>query len=113
MVTLRFRPVLFGPPAHPTAVYPLMEESDGQVYFWIPESAWPVAAALDAATGQDLPAPYRREEAEATLLPVQTVTGDTDHEAFQRMLAAIEALAHTGIPSARRQSAASAGRRRP
>lgn len=109
--TLRFRPVVFGPPDRPTTAHFLLESSDGQVCFRDPEIAWPLDVALDAASVQDLPEPYRREEAEATLLPIQTASGQTGNEAFDRMLAALEAVARKGVPSARTRAPSTARRR--
>jgi hypothetical protein len=78
-----------------------MEDSDGRVYFWIPETPWPLDIALEAVSVRDLPDPYSREEAEATLLPVQEAAGTSEHEAFQRMLTLLDALASRGVAALR------------
>lgn len=104
--TLRFRPVVFGPPSRPTCVYYLLEESDGRVFFRDLEIAWPLKVSLDAATVDDLPRPYRDEEACAGLLPVQEAVGETPLEAFHGMLAVLRRVSAEGADAVPKREAA-------
>jgi hypothetical protein len=97
-VTLRFRPVLYGPPERPTSVFYLVEEPSGQVLFRELEFSWPVAAPLEAVTRADLPSSYGRDDLELSILPPQSVEGATLAEAHQRMTDALEALSAEGSP---------------
>ncbi|MBI4494282.1 MAG: hypothetical protein HY690_15960 [Chloroflexi bacterium] len=90
-VTVRFRPVAFGSLARPTAVFYIVETSDGRVFFRELEFAWPLSGALEKVTVEDLPGPYRSREAAASILPVQEATGQTMAEAHRRMTSLIEA----------------------
>jgi hypothetical protein len=106
-VTLRFRPVLMGDPAHTATVWYLLEEPSGRVRFWQPELSWPLAVALDDVTRDDLPAYYQRPDVAITILPVQHVTGEALADAHARVSAAVEALAAERA-TARRSSPLSA-----
>jgi hypothetical protein len=91
-VTLRFRPVLFGPPTAPTTVFHLIETPDGRARFRDFEISWPLDVPLDVATSESLPDFYQSTREALTILPVQEVTGATPAEAHQRMTAALDAL---------------------
>jgi hypothetical protein len=105
-VTLRFRPVVFGPPASPHIVFYLVEDAEGQVMFRELEFTWPVAASLEQVTPSDLPWRYMKHDPEVTILPPQQVIGATVAEAHERMTEAIEALStgatkHSTAPASR------------
>ncbi|MBI4492421.1 MAG: hypothetical protein HY690_06470 [Chloroflexi bacterium] len=95
-VTLRFRPVVFGPSARPTLVLHVEEGPDGRAWFRELELALPLDAPLEAVAIEHLPPPYqggqRGRRFQATILPVQEVTAETAADAHRRMTAALEAL---------------------
>src|SRR5205823_5338681 len=90
-VTIRFRPVLFGSPTSPTAVFCLVEQPTGRVVFRDMEVPWPLAVGLEAATPDDLPPFYRRRNLDVVVLPPEEVIGETLAEAHQSMTAALQA----------------------
>ncbi|MBI4492425.1 MAG: hypothetical protein HY690_06490 [Chloroflexi bacterium] len=98
---IRFRPVLLGPPEKPTTVLYLKDAADGQVYFRELEFSFPLDIPLEAVTTQDLLPPYG--DVGVTILPVQEVAGETRPEAFDRMLAALEAVRLKGAPKGQQE----------
>ncbi|MBI4493791.1 MAG: hypothetical protein HY690_13445 [Chloroflexi bacterium] len=111
-VTLRFRPVLFGPLAKPTTVFYVAEGPGGQVFFREFEFARPLAVALDMVTVEDLPDPYRSSGAAASILPVQEVTAETAAEAHKRMTDVLGALRLQGAPRTSQEQGTPPRRRR-